>query len=62
MWAIFYSALRVRNSASFKIKKTKGHALADEDFLAKSPHLKTEAVYNNYADAFVGKASKTLLP
>ena len=56
MWAIFYNTLRARGPFSFSIKKTKGHALADSDYLRKFPHLRTEAQHNNQADLLAGKA------
>eukprot|EP00973_Karenia_brevis_P023542 3242088-Karenia_brevis.AAC.1 len=38
------------------IKKTKGHALANHDYLKEFPHLKNEAVQNNEADRLADKA------
>ena len=49
LWAIFYNSLRARGPHSFCIKNTKGHALADGDFLGKFPQLRTEAQHNNEA-------------
>ena len=52
----FFQQLAARGPRSFKIKKTKGHALDHKDFLEKYPHLRWEAVHNNTVDRFANAA------
>ena len=53
---MFCDTLRARGPSSFKIKKTKGHALANIGYLKQFPYLGEEVVCNNEADRYAGKA------
>ena len=56
LWSIFYNILKARGPHTFHIKKTKGHALANVDYLKRFPHLRGEARNNNEADLLADKA------
>eukprot|EP00973_Karenia_brevis_P033219 4584028-Karenia_brevis.AAC.1 len=60
LWQIFWDIAHARGSASFKVSKTKGHALNDEQYLTANPHLRIEAQHNNEADLLAKEATKRL--
>ena len=56
LWDIFFKQLAARGPRSFRIKKTKGHALEHKEFLEKNPHLRWEAAHNNTVDRLANAA------
>ena len=56
LWQIVCGTLRARGPDTFRIKKTKGHALANTNYLKRFSALRDEAIGNNEAEKYAGRA------
>eukprot|EP00973_Karenia_brevis_P039664 5476164-Karenia_brevis.AAC.1 len=56
LWQIFFDTLKHKGPHALIVSKTKGHALADHEYLARNPHLRGQAIHNDRVDR-IAKAS-----